>query len=86
MAALAQSGPTITITNGTLQGARCSTTNVNSFLGIPYAQAPIDTLRFAPPQSYNQTYSGTLNATQAPPACIQFNTAFAEAGAQSEDW
>lgn len=90
-AALAQQSsgqpPTVTITNGTVQGARCPSTDVNAFLGIPYAQAPVGALRFAPPRPYNQTFAGgTLNATRPPPACIQFNAAFAEAGAQSEDW
>lgn len=83
--AVAQSAPTVKLQNGTVNGIKCSGTDVNSFLGIPFAQAPINTLRFAPPQPYNQTY-GSLDATKPPPACIQFNAAFSESGAQSEDW
>lgn len=83
--AAAQNAPTAKTNNGTLQGIKCSTTNVNSFLGIPYAQAPLGSLRFAPPEPFNQTYT-TRDATKPPPACLQFNAAFAEAGAQSEDW
>ncbi|KAL1852392.1 hypothetical protein Daus18300_012225 [Diaporthe australafricana] len=80
----AQDAPTVKIVNGTLQGAKCSSNDVNSFLGIPYARPPVDDLRFAPPQSYNQTFDNR-QAVQPPPACAQFNVAFAESGPQSED-
>lgn len=83
--AAAQSAPTVKVQNGTLNGVKCASTDVNSFLGIPFAQAPVDTLRFASPEPYNQTYD-SRDATKAPPACIQFNAAFSEAGPQSEDW
>ncbi|CAN8096709.1 unnamed protein product [Discula destructiva] len=83
-AALAQSAPTVNLRNGVLQGAKCPTTNVNSFLGIPYAQPPVDTLRFAPPLPYNQTFA-SMDATSPSAACIQFNDGFAESGRQSED-
>lgn len=81
----AQDAPTVKIVNGTLQGAKCPSNDVNSFLGIPYAQPPVGDLRFAPPQSYNQTFDNR-QAVQPPPACAQFNVAFAESGPQSEDW
>lgn len=83
--AVAQNAPTVKTNNGTLQGVRCSSANVNSFLGIPYAQAPLGRLRFAPPEPFNKTYT-LQDATQPPPACVQFYPGFAEAGAQSEDW
>lgn len=84
--AVAQSGPiSVRLQNGTVNGTKCSTTDVNSFLGIPYAQAPVDNLRFASPQPYNQTYD-SRDATKPPPACIQFNAAFSEQGSQTEDW
>lgn len=81
----AQDAPTVKIVNGTLQGAKCAANDVNSFLGIPYAQPPVGDLRFAPPQLYNQTFDNR-QATQPPPACTQFNVAFSERGPQSEDW
>lgn len=83
--ATAQNAPTVKTINGTLQGAKCSSNDVNSFLGIPYARPPVGDLRFAPPQSYNQTFDNR-QATQPPPACTQFNVAFSERGPQSEDW
>lgn len=83
--AVAQNGPSVKTSNGTLQGAKCPSTAVNSFFNIPYAQPPVGDLRFAPPQPYNQTYT-TRDATQAAPSCMQFNQLFAEAGPQSEDW
>lgn len=81
----AQDAPTVKTVNGTVQGAKCPLNDVNLFLGIPYAQPPVGDLRFAPPQSYNQSFDNR-QATQQPPACSQFNVAFSERGPQSEDW
>lgn len=75
---------TVTIANGTLQGSKCATTDVNSFLGIPYAQAPVGSLRFAAPQALNASF-GTRSATSAAPACVQFSQTFSESGEESED-
>ncbi|KAJ4419134.1 putative secondary metabolism biosynthetic enzyme [Gnomoniopsis sp. IMI 355080] len=47
-------------------------------------EPPINSLRFAPPHIYNQTFA-SRDATKPPAACIQFYADFAEAGAQSED-
>jgi carboxylesterase type B len=84
--ALAQHVPTVTIKNGTIQGATCPSTTANFYGSIPFAQAPIGNLRFAAPQSYDQKYNGTLDATKQPPSCFQFGSAFIGAGPQSEDW
>ncbi|KAF2093383.1 alpha/beta-hydrolase [Rhizodiscina lignyota] len=72
-------------TNGTIQGGKCPSTSASQFLAIPYAQPPIGDLRFQPPQPYNGSYNGTLNATTATPSCIQFGKQFLESGPQSED-
>ncbi|CAF9925465.1 hypothetical protein IMSHALPRED_006481 [Imshaugia aleurites] len=61
---------------GKVQGTSCRESQVNSFLGIPYAEPPIRTLRFAPPVAYNSSYpGGTLNATANKPICVQFGGA-----------
>jgi len=44
--------------------------NVNYFLGIPYAQPPIGSLRWAPPQPH-QPWSGMLRTTEFSSACLQ---------------
>ncbi|KAH8885339.1 alpha/beta-hydrolase [Thozetella sp. PMI_491] len=76
--------PLVTIQNGTVRGESCSSTSVNSFRSIPYAEAPVGELRFAPPQPWQQSFNGTLDATKAAPACPQFNSMFAE-GVGSEN-
>ena len=80
--ALAQNMPTVKIQNGTLQGIKCPSTDVNAFFSIPYAKPPV---RFSAPKPYDQEFNGTLNATVAAPSCPQFYAAWAETGPQSED-
>ena len=48
--------PKVTIKNGTVVGMHSTTYNEDVFLGIPYAQAPVNELRFRVPQSLNTTY------------------------------
>ncbi len=77
---------TVITRNGTIQGIKCNSTDVNSFLSIPYAEPPVGSLRFAATVPSPGSYSGTLQATTAPPACIQFGSSENESGPQSEDW
>ncbi len=78
---------TVKVLNGTIQGVKCPSSNVNSFLGIPYAKSPVGDLRFAAPQPYDSKYTGgTLKATKQPPSCPQFGSSFLERGTSSEDW
>lgn len=63
--------PSVTITNGTVVGSTSS--GVDSFKGIPFAQPPVSSLRLKPPQPITSTY-GTITATGVPTACPQFYT------------
>jgi para-nitrobenzyl esterase len=57
---------------------------VRTFLGIPYAQAPVGELRFVAPQPV-QRWNGLLKAEALGPSCVQRAGALAAAGEQSED-
>lgn len=76
----------ITITNGTIQGGKCDTSDANAFLGVPYALPPVGDLRLAAPKPYNKKFDGVLDTTAQPPSCPQFGLAYVEDGKQSEDW
>lgn len=61
--------PSVTIANGTVVGSTSS--GIDSFKGIPYAQPPVASLRLKSPQTITSTY-GTITATGTPTACPQF--------------
>lgn len=71
---------------GNVQGAKCPGSASNYFLSLPFANPPIGDLRFEPPQPYNGSYNGTLNATTPSPNCYQFNSGPVLPGTESEDW
>ncbi|KAH8895930.1 alpha/beta-hydrolase [Thozetella sp. PMI_491] len=77
-AVAAQSAPSVKVANGTLQGAKCASKDINYFLSIPYAEPPVGDGRFAAPKSFDRAYNGTLDATKPAPACLQFTTTFIE--------
>jgi carboxylesterase type B len=70
--ATAQSSPTVTIINGTLQGVTSSVWGTDHFLGIPFAQPPTGSLRFNLPRPINETWQSVLNATAFGPFCINY--------------
>ncbi|MCJ1399705.1 hypothetical protein MMC11_002907 [Xylographa trunciseda] len=73
------------VSAGIINGVACSSA-VTSFLGVPYAQAPIGGLRFAPPKPYAGAFpGGALNASASAPICIQFGFAFGGTEPASED-
>ena len=80
----------VTLKAGKVQGASCQGSKANIFAGLPFAQAPTGSLRFAAPVSYKSTYTGgTLNATAFKPACEQFGSPKGLGtitGPTSEDW
>ena len=63
--------PRVNITNGTVVGSTSG--SVDTFLGIPFAQPPVGSLRFRPPLAVNTSF-GVLNATETPRACTQLRT------------
>ncbi|PQE27795.1 hypothetical protein CJF31_00010020 [Rutstroemia sp. NJR-2017a BVV2] len=54
-------GQSVQTTSGLVHGHAASNTSVSEYLGIPYAEPPIGTLRFEPPQKY--TSNSTINGT-----------------------
>lgn len=66
------SAPTVTVKNGTISGLHNAHYNQDFFLGVPYAQPPVGSLRFRIPQSLNSTIDGTLEATQYYPECVGY--------------
>ncbi|GAA5964185.1 hypothetical protein JCM21900_001498 [Sporobolomyces salmonicolor] len=66
------SGPSVTTTYGTWNGG--SSSGVEYFKGIPFAQPPTGNLRFAPPVA-DSTSHGAFDATQFGYACPQMSLA-----------
>jgi carboxylesterase type B len=64
--------PLVTVKNGTYVGVHSATYQQDFFLGIPFAQPPLDDLRFRRPQSLNTAWEGTKNATAYYPHCVGY--------------
>ena len=77
-AASAADQPPTVVLNGHQKVAGVQRGNVAAFLGIPYADPPIASLRWKPPRTENLTarWNGTLKATKFAPKCIQMATPF----------
>ena len=69
---LSQEDPIATVLNGTYQGRRLAEYNQEVFLGIPFAQPPVGELRFRNPQSVNESWYGTRDASNYGPFCIGY--------------
>ncbi len=63
--------------NGTYQGRYVPEWDQDVFLGIPYAQPPIGSLRFRWPESLNTSFPEVRDATQYGHSCMQWRNAFA---------
>lgn len=63
-------GQTVLTSSGPVQGHSASNgTGVSEYLGIPYAQPPVNELRFQPPVAYNG--SDIINGTSFGYVCMQ---------------
>lgn len=56
----------------------------DAFLGIPYAEPPLNDLRFQPPQAV-KPWDGVLNATEYGPFCIQKSMGGSSQNPSAED-
>lgn len=68
------SAPVVTLKNGSYYGVHSSSYDQDYFLGMPFAQPPLDDLRLRQPQSLNTTWTGTRNATEYQPECIGYGS------------
>lgn len=64
--------PIATVRNGTYEGRYEPTYGTEYFLGMPYAQPPVEDLRFRVPASLNTSWTGTRNATEFGYQCIGY--------------
>jgi acetylcholinesterase len=56
-------GPTAKVKNGTLLGVHSDVYNQDFFLGVPYAQPPVGSLRYRAPVGLNQSWFDAKPAT-----------------------
>lgn len=73
IAAAVVSSPKVQTINGTYSGLNIPSFNQEAFYGIPYAQAPVGDLRLRRSLPYNQSWSGTRNATVRSDSCPGYN-------------
>ncbi|KAM3083576.1 hypothetical protein ACMFMG_004223 [Clarireedia jacksonii] len=64
--------PVATVKNGSYVGVHNSYYNQDFFLGVPYAQPPVNDLRFRIPQSLNESWTEPKEATAYPPFCVGY--------------
>ncbi|PPQ93093.1 hypothetical protein CVT25_003125, partial [Psilocybe cyanescens] len=69
---------------GTFKGLQNKTTGITSFLGIPFADAPVKDLRWRAPVFPPSSHKGTVDATKFAAACIR-TTQTTVASETSED-
>ncbi|KAJ9151369.1 Carboxylic ester hydrolase [Pleurostoma richardsiae] len=70
----AEKPPTVKILNGTYQGVYSNSYDQDFFLGMPYAQPPLGSLRFRNPQPLNTTWQGVRNASAYSDICYGYGS------------
>jgi hypothetical protein len=76
LASSASYAPTVTVFNGTYAGLYLPDWDQDAFLGIPFAQPPVGSLRFRWPESLNTSWTGVRNATEYGYSCYQYGSNF----------
>ncbi|KAM0086053.1 hypothetical protein ACKRZS_001650 [Fusarium odoratissimum] len=71
-ASVPRNSPVVELKNGSYYGTHNSAYNQDLFLGMRYAQAPLNDLRFRHPQPLNSTWDGVRNATEYQSRCYQY--------------
>ncbi|KAF5680079.1 triacylglycerol lipase V, partial [Fusarium heterosporum] len=66
--------PTAKLALGTYQGKHSKEFDHDLFLGMPYAQPPVGSLRFSSPQALNKPWKGARNATEFGWMCIGYGS------------
>ncbi len=69
---IAANTPAATVKNGTYSGIHSPQYDQDFFLGVPFAEAPINDLRFANPQSLNASWHGSRPATEYSAECVGY--------------
>lgn len=69
--------PTAEVRNGTLRGLYSAEYDQDFFLGIPYAQPPLNDLRFNVPHSLNSSWDGVKDAVEYSPECVGYGVSTA---------
>jgi hypothetical protein len=64
--------PRANVRNGTLEGLHLATFNQDLFLGVPFAQPPIDNLRLRRPVSLNESWPGSKKAVSRSASCLGY--------------
>ncbi|KAL6887034.1 alpha/beta-hydrolase [Trichoderma evansii] len=73
-----QSAPSARTVNGTYTGLSLDTFSQEAFYGIPFAIPPLGDLRLRYPLPYNQSWTGSRNATVRSDSCPGFDKPFAQ--------